>query len=202
MILFWNFNHFVVLEGFDERAACTSTIPRKVRARSRSTSSTDAFSGVVLTFKPGPEFKPGGTPPDMLAALRRRLAGSEAALALRRDLRPVPGGARSAWCRPSRECSSTRSGRRPGMAVRPLLLGMGVAALVQGAHVAAAVLPAAARDQARAHHVGRFFHHVLRLPVAYFAQRFAGEIGSRVLINDKVAQAHLRQARHHRSSTA
>ena len=39
-----------------------------------------SYSGVVLTFEPGPDFEKGGSSPSMIPALKRRLKGSEWAL--------------------------------------------------------------------------------------------------------------------------
>src|SRR6185436_9653751 len=80
MILHWNFNHFVVLEGFRKWRVFLNdpaSGPREVSAEELD----QAFTGVVMTFAPGPEFVRQGAPPSLLRALRSRLAGSRAALA-------------------------------------------------------------------------------------------------------------------------
>ncbi len=79
-ILHWNFNHFVVLDGFRKGRVFLNDPaagPREVSEEELD----QAFTGVVLTFEPGPEFQRQGDPPRLIPALRRRLAGSRAALA-------------------------------------------------------------------------------------------------------------------------
>ena len=80
LILFWEFNHFVVLEGLDGRGAHIND-----PALGRRTLSLEAFSGsftgVALRLAPGPEFERGGRRPALLPALRRRLEGSRGAFA-------------------------------------------------------------------------------------------------------------------------
>ena len=75
VILFWNFNHFVVLEGIkgnriylNDPAAGPRTVSYEEFDR--------AFTGVVLTFTPGPAFKKGGRKPSTVRSLRDRLTGS------------------------------------------------------------------------------------------------------------------------------
>src|SRR5439155_12741919 len=79
MILHWNFNHFVVLEGIRKGRVHLNdpgTGPRVVTEEELD----QAFTGVVLTFSPGPDFVKRGDPPSLVPALRSRLAGTKAAL--------------------------------------------------------------------------------------------------------------------------
>lgn len=78
-VVFWGFDHFLVLEGFDQKHAYVSD-PAEGRVRLLKAEFFDQFTGVVLEFTPGPEFKRGGheeSPlwmlPGLLLPYRRQL---------------------------------------------------------------------------------------------------------------------------------
>ena len=187
-ILFWNANHFVVLEGIQGGKVYLSDPgmgPRELTMEELDSS----YSGVVLEFEKGPDFKPGGEKRSMMAALRRRLVGSELAwlfVLLCGLLLVVPGMVVPTF---SRIFVDEFLIAQRAYIVRPLLLAMVVTAVItivlmwlQEYYLLRLETKLALQSSSR------FFQHILRLPVTYFAQRFAGEIGSRVMINDKVAR--------------
>jgi len=187
-ILFWNMNHFVVLEGFKGGKAYLNdpaTGPRVVTMEELSGS----FSGVVLTFEPGPDFEKKGSPPRLFNALKRRLAGSKIALSfvlLCGLFLVVPGLVVPTFARLF--IDEYLVGEQKDL-VKPLLVGMFVTAVIrmiltylQENYLLRLETKLALVTSSD------FFNHIMRLPVAYFGQRFAGEIGSRVAINDRVAQ--------------
>jgi NHLM bacteriocin system ABC transporter peptidase/ATP-binding protein len=187
-ILHWNFNHFVVLEGFKgDRVYLNDPAsgPRVV-----STDELDeAFTGVVLYFEPGPDFAPGGSPPKLLPALSRRLAGSWAGVlfvALTGLALVVPGLVVPVFSKVFID-GILLEGHLAW--VRPLLLAMGAALVVLGvlSWLQQSYLLRLETKISLAGS-GRFLWHVLRLPVEFFNQRFAGDVSSRVASNDRVAR--------------
>jgi ATP-binding cassette subfamily C protein len=187
VVVFWNFNHFVIVEGFDRDRVFLNdpaSGPRTVSRREFS----ESFTGIVLTFDPGPSFVRGGSRPSAAAALARRLRGSVAALifcvvaglllALIGLLVPV-----------SIQIFVDRILiQRFDDWLRPLVLGLLIVAACQIA-VTWLQVHALRRLQIKLAlaHASRFLWHVLELPASFYAQRYAGEISGRVALNDRIA---------------
>lgn len=187
-ILHWNFNHFVVLEGFRKGRAFLNdpaSGPREVSLQELDQS----FTGVVMTFAPGPGFERKGSPPSLARALRSRLTGAGAALAfvlLAGLALTVPGVVVPVFSKVFLD-GVLLEGRRDWLS--PLLLAMGGGAFLLGSLTWLQQRYLLRLETRMA--VGsssRFLWHVLRLPAEFFSQRFAGDISSRVMVNDRVAQ--------------
>ena len=187
MVIHWNFNHFVVFEGcrrgqhfLNDPAAG----PRVVTDREFD----EAFTGVALTFEAGPDFEPGGVKRRLTAALRARLAGSYAALAYVVGaglLLVVPGLVIPTF---SRLFVDDVLVRQAWDLAKPLFLAMVAAIAATGALTWLQhryLLRLETRFAVATS--SRFLWHILHLPMRFFTQRFAGDIGSRVAINDRIA---------------
>ena len=71
----------------------------------------------------------------------------------------------------------------------PLLLGMGLTMLLRGILTwIQQYYLVRLETKIALHTTAQFYWHVLRLPVVFFTQRYAGDICTRVQSNDKVAQ--------------
>ena len=79
LILFWQFSHFVVLEGFDSGSFRLND-PSTGRRRLSLEEFNKGYSGIALRFKRGADFSPGGEPPGLFGQLRSLFVGSWSAL--------------------------------------------------------------------------------------------------------------------------
>lgn len=188
MILFWNFNHFLVLEGLNDKKAWINdpaTGPRTVGMDEFNRS----YTGVVLLFEPEPHFERSPDPNGIVVALGRRLRNVRAAAAyvLLAGLGMVlPGLAIPVFSQVF--VDSYLIGRLQGW-VKPLLLGMALTAVLR-ALLTWLQLSYLLRLETRLSLTAsaNYFWHLLRLPIEFFSQRHAASIGQRVSINDGIAR--------------
>ena len=75
LILFWQFSHFVVLDGFD-KDSFTINDPSSGRRRIPEEEFRKGYSGIALRLAKGADFRPGGEPPGLVSQLRAVLSGS------------------------------------------------------------------------------------------------------------------------------
>ena len=78
-IIHWNFNHFVVLNGFKRKRAVINDPGRGV-VEVPLEEFDKAFTGIVITFEVTPEFVPEGRPKSVLGFALKRMKGTLGAL--------------------------------------------------------------------------------------------------------------------------
>ena len=78
-ILHWNFCHFVVFNGFKGDKVSLND-PARGRVLVDMEEFNRSFTGIVLTFQPGPEFEPSGQHASVLSFVRQRMKSARAAL--------------------------------------------------------------------------------------------------------------------------
>ena len=188
LIVFWNFNHFLVLEGFGKDIVYLNdpaTGPRTVTFEEFDR----AYTGVILVMEPGEDFQKGGKKKGIIPALGSRLSNSRDAIIfcfVAGLILTIPRLAVPAFTQVFVDEILVQS-RQDW--IRPLLLGMLSAAVVRG-FIAKLRLTYLRKLMLKlsASMSGSFVWHILRLPSSFYAQRFAGEISSRSQLNDKVAE--------------
>ena len=186
-IVFWNFNHFLVVEGFSKQQVYIND-PASGRRTVSQQEFSEAFTGVVLVFEPGAEFEKGGKKPSLWLALSSRLRGSIWSLfycILAGFLLVIPGLAMPTFSRIFVDQILVQ-GREDWL--RPLIFGMFFTAILSGLLTRLQLqLLRRLKIKLAMGMSSKFIWHLLHLPVSFYDQRFAGEISSRIQLNDRLA---------------
>ncbi|WP_293156654.1 NHLP family bacteriocin export ABC transporter peptidase/permease/ATPase subunit [Okeania sp. SIO2C9] len=187
-IVFWEFNHFLVVEGFNKHQVFLNdpaTGPRKVSWDEFD----ESFTGVILTIEPGEDFEKSGRKPSIIPLLYQRLRPSLGAIIyciIAGFLLVIPGLTVPVF---SQIFVDNILVENRTNWLRPLVLGMTIATILQT--LLTLLRLRYLRKLMIKLSVGmssQFMWHILRLPVGFYAQRYAGEISDRVSINNEVAQ--------------
>ncbi len=186
-IVFWNFNHFLVVEGFSKRQVYLND-PATGRRTVSLEEFSGAYTGVVIFLELGSDFQRGGRKPNTILALWSRLQGSLGALlycVVAGFLLVIPELAIPIF---SQVFVDDVLIQKKDEWLRPLILGMvftaglnGFLTLLQLQFLRQLKIKLSVGMKSN------FLWHILRLPISFYDQRFAGEISSRMQLNDSIA---------------
>lgn len=187
-IIFWNFNHFLVLEGFTKNKVYLSD-PAQGRYQVSHAEFDESYTGVVLTFNPSEKFEKGNEKRGLISSLSTRITNSKMSIiyiVLASLFLVVPGLVVPSFLKVfiDKYLVNNFSGF-----VMPLLLIMTAFLLISMSltYLQQYFLLRLETKLALASS-SKFLWHVFHLPIAFFTQRYSGEIGNRVSLNDKVSK--------------
>lgn len=187
-IIHWNFNHFVVLDGFKGNKAVLND-PAKGNYTVSMETFDESFTGICLMFEPGEAFEPRGRPKSVLSFAKKRLVGTGVALffvILTTLITSLTDLINPVFSRIFLDRLLTGKNANWFM---PFIFALAGFSLLQ---IVVAWIQAvySLRINGKMAVVGSssYMWKVLRMPMEFFSQRMAGDIQGRMVANASIAE--------------
>ena len=188
-IIHWNFNHFVVLDGFKGNKAYLNDPAKGSYSVSMETFDS-SFTGICMMFEPGENFEPGGKQKSVMDFARSRLKGAGAAIAFTvftTLISSLLGIINPAFSRIFLDRLLTRENPEWFM---PFIAALSVMTAVQ-LLVSVIQSSMSLKINGKMEICGStsYMWKVLRMPMEFFSQRMAGDIRQRQFTNSSIANS-------------
>ena len=187
MIVHWEFNHFIVLNGFKGDKVYVND-PARGSVTLTFEQFDEGFTGICLMFEPSENFEPSGKPRSIWAFAKSRLKGTSEAVTFifaTTMIASLTGIILSGFTRVFMDQLLT--GNDPEW-LWPFIIGLSAFSVIQ---ITASWIKAiySYKIDGKMAVVGnmKFMWHVLRLPMKFFSQRMAGDIQQRQMSNQNIA---------------
>tara|TARA_B100000579_G_C22835924_1_gene858739 strand:+ start:225 stop:2447 length:2223 start_codon:yes stop_codon:yes gene_type:complete len=187
VILFWEFNHFLILEGFvGDRIMLNDPAvgPRSVSEEEFQTS----YTGITIRFEPDESFEPGGTRPSVWPIVIRRMVTERLGvlfalstgllLILPQLIMPIY----------AQIYLDEVISNQLDQWIKPMLWAMAITIIFQAIVQQLQLIGTRSLEKRLTRRfAAQFERHVLSLPERFFSQRFAGDIALRVQYNNSIS---------------
>ena len=186
-IVFWNFNHFVVLDGFRGKYAYIND-PARGELKIPIDEFADAFTGVALMFEKTDAFEEGGQKPDPFKYMSKRLQGLGVAIAfvvLTAAITSLVGIVNTSLGQVFLD--RILSGSNPDWLMPLVGIMLFLAFIVGVVSVLNAIYLVRIQGKIAVVSSSRFMRHLLHLPVGFYAQRMVGDLQQRQSANETIA---------------
>ena len=188
-ILFWNFNHFVVLRGFKGKYAFIND-PARGQVKVPLDQFEESFTGIVLLFEKTDALEEGGSKPDTFGYARKRLEGLGPAMTfvmLTAAVTSIVGIANTSLGQVFMDRILT--GDDPEWLLPLTMVMLALAIIIGVVSILNAVYLVRIQGKIAVVSSSRFMRHLLHLPVGFYAQRMVGDLQQRQSMNETVAFA-------------
>lgn len=187
LIIHWEFNHFVVLEGFIDNVAYLND-PAMGRRKVDWEDFQTSYTGVAMRIKPTENFKKEGQPYNIVKAVAEKLLQDKWAMLFVIFIgigMIFPGLAAPVFNQIFLD--DILSGNHTDW-LSKLCIAMALSLILSGVMTfLRSVVLTKWQEKLTIADSSSFFWHLLRLPINFFQQRYAAEIASRIAFNESIA---------------